>query len=234
MISVAMASFNGERYIKEQIASILPQLGASDELLISDDGSTDRTLEIIESFRDPRIRILTGPKLGIIANFERAIRACKGDFIFLSDQDDVWTEYKVRDVMRSFEISGAALVMHDARVVSEDLKTPIFPSFFRYRNCKAGFFPNLIKNRYIGCCMAFRSTLRADFLPIPRTIQMHDQWIGLQCDRYRRGTFLLEAPLLLYRRHADASSDFSRNSLPVMIKNRAILLKELLKFRREK
>lgn len=233
MISVALASFNGEAYIEEQLRSILSQLSSEDEVIVSDDGSTDRTRELVEDLNDRRIRLIDGPKEGIIANFEHAIRECRGDYIFLSDQDDVWLENKVHDVMRAFELSGAALVMHDARVVGEDLKTPIFPSFFRYRGCKAGFFANILKNRYIGCCMAFRQELKKDFLPIPREIQMHDQWIGLQCDRYHRGTFLLEEPLLLYRRHDDANSDFSRNSFPIMLKNRLVLLRALLKFSRQ-
>ena len=92
---------------------------------------------------------------------------------------------------------------------------------------------SFVKNRYIGCCMAFRADLRRDFLPIPRTIQMHDQWIGMQCDRYRRGTVLLPEILLKYRRHEGANSDFSTNTLPVMIRNRLVLLRELLSFRRE-
>lgn len=235
MISVAMTTFQGERYLEAQLDSILPQLAAGDELLISDDASTDRTGEILARYekKDPRIRVLQGPGEGIIANFESVIRACRGDVIFLSDQDDVWAENKVAAVMQALEDKRISLVMHDARVMNEDLTETIYPSFFQYRGCKSGFFASILKNRYIGCCMAFRRELCRDFLPIPRRIQMHDQWIGLQCDRYRRGTLLLTEPLLLYRRHDAANSDFSRNTLPVMLRNRMVLVGELLRFRKE-
>lgn len=230
-VSVAMASFQGALYIRQQLDSILPQLSEEDEIVISDDGSTDGTREILAEYmeRDSRIRLMEGPHQGIIANFETVIRAAKGDLIFLSDQDDVWDPSKVREVKKTFEETGAFLVMHDAAVMNEDLSEVIYPSFFTFRGCRSGYFANILKNRYIGCCMAFRRELRQDFLPIPRTIQMHDQWIGLQCDRYRRGTVLLQKPLLKYRRHEGTGSDFSHNTLPVMIKNRMILLGELRK-----
>lgn len=232
--SVAMTTMNGERYLGEQLGSILIQLDEADELVISDDGSTDGTLAILRdlSDRDPRVRLIEGPQKGIIANYEHVIRACRGDVIFLSDQDDVWHEDKVKKVTDAFEKTGASLVMHDAVVMNEDLTEVLYPSFFAFRGCKSGFFASLLKNRYIGSCMAFRASLRDDFLPIPRTIQMHDQWIGMQCDRYHRGTFLLHEPLLSYRRHEDANSDFSHNTVPVMIKNRAVLVRELLAYRK--
>lgn len=236
MISVAMATFQGERYLEAQLDSILPQLGDEDELLISDDGSTDGTKEILSAYaaKDARIRLLTGPRAGIISNFEFVIRECRGDVIFLSDQDDVWAENKVRRVMEVFARTGAALVMHDAVVKNEDLSETIYPSFFAYRGCRTGYLANIIKNRYIGCCMAFQSRLRDVFLPIPKTIQMHDQWIGLAADRIRGGSALLREPLLSYRRHEGTGSDFSHNSVPVMIRNRLVLLRELKKASRKK
>ena len=235
-ISVAMTTLNGEKYLSQQVDSILLQLAENDELLISDDGSSDGTPSILFRYAssDKRVRILSGPRQGIIANFESVIREASGDFIFLSDQDDVWAENKVNRVMAAFRDPGISLVMHDAAVKNEDLSKTIYPSFFEYRGCKSGFFANILKNRYIGCCLAFRSSLREDFLPIPRTIQMHDQWIGLIADQRHRGTLLLPEPLLQYRRHDHANSDFSHNSVPVMIKNRLILLRELSRHSQKK
>lgn len=235
-ISVAMTTFNGEKYLSQQIDSILLQLTEDDELLISDDGSLDGTLPILSGYAssDKRVRILSGPQQGIIANFESVIREASGDVIFLSDQDDVWAEDKVKKVMIAFRDPGVSLVMHDAIVKNEDLSETIYPSFFEYRGCKSGFFANILKNRYIGCCLAFRSSLREDFLPIPRTIQMHDQWIGLIADQKHRETVLLPEPLLQYRRHDEANSDFSHNTIPVMMKNRLILLRELSRHSRKK
>ena len=156
MRSVAMTTMNGERYLGEQLGSILVQLEEGDELVISDDGSTDGTTALLKdlSERDPRVRLIEGPRQGIIANYEHVIRACRGDVIFLSDQDDVWAEDKVKKVTDALEETGASLVMHDARVMNEDLTEVLYPSFFAFRGCRSGFFASLLKNRYIGCCMA--------------------------------------------------------------------------------
>nr|AIA84980.1 Glycos_transf_2 [uncultured Leptotrichia sp.] len=95
MISVCMATYNGSSFIKAQLESILFQLNTNDEVVISDDGSSDDTLSIIEAFNDPRIRLIEGPKIHSVAhNFEYAIRHSRGDIIFLSDQDDVWLNNK--------------------------------------------------------------------------------------------------------------------------------------------
>lgn len=93
MISVCIATYNGEKYLEEQLDSILPQLDSRDELIISDDGSKDATLAIIKRYtaQDQRIKFFKGPGKGVIANFEFAINQSQGEFIFLADQDDVWS-----------------------------------------------------------------------------------------------------------------------------------------------
>ena len=104
MISVCMATYNGETYIKEQIESIINQLSSSDELIISDDKSTDNTLKIINEFKDPRIKIYIHEKdHGFVKNFENALEKAKGDFIFLSDQDDIWLPNKVAATLKELE-----------------------------------------------------------------------------------------------------------------------------------
>ncbi|MDE5758415.1 MAG: glycosyltransferase, partial [Allobaculum sp.] len=91
MISVCIATYNGERYIETQIRSILDQLNEDDEIIISDDSSTDRTLDIIRSLNDSRIKLFAGNKFhSRTFNFENALKQATGDFIFLSDQDDIW------------------------------------------------------------------------------------------------------------------------------------------------
>ena len=101
MISVCMATHNGARYLQAQLESILSQLGSGDELIISDDSSTDATLEIIRSFDDTRIRLLTGNRFfSPIYNFENALNWVRGHIIVLSDQDDVWLDNKLETVQR--------------------------------------------------------------------------------------------------------------------------------------
>ena len=82
-VSVALASYNGEKYIGRQIESILRNLSAQDELVVSDDGSGDGTVRVVESFRDPRVKIVNGPGMGVKKNFENAIKNCTGKYIFL-------------------------------------------------------------------------------------------------------------------------------------------------------
>lgn len=230
-ISVAMATYNGEKYIRAQMNSILKNLSAGDEIVVSDDGSTDNTLDILRSYGrgDIPVTIVEGPGKGIKQNIATAIAHCQGKYIFLADQDDVWAENKVRKVMEHLGRNGCMLVCHDAKVMNGNLTEVSMPSFFAYRDSKPGFFANLVKNRYMGCCMAFDSRLSSRILPIPEEIEMHDQWIGMINDMRRGKSCFIEEPLLLYRRHDANVSDFSHGTVLQMIKKRLVLLRALLK-----
>lgn len=230
MISVAVVTYNGERYLKEQLDSILANLKAEDELVVSDDGSSDKTRSILQRYReqDARVHIKKGPGQGVIANVEYALSCCRGDYIFLADQDDVWMPDKVERVMAVMKAQKAVLVVHDARVMDADCREVIMPSFFDYRHSGRGAVKNMVKNTYMGCCMAFSREVLSCVLPIPKDIPMHDQWIGVKCDlKYRRTVFLKEQ-LICYRRHGGNVSDFSHNGVGTMIKNRLIFLKGIL------
>ena len=225
-ISVAMITYNGETFLREQLSSILSQLSAKDELVISDDGSTDGTLAIIEEFRNGNvpIRLLTGPQCGIKANIEHALRHCNGKYIFLADQDDIWASDKVKEVLLCFKIGKVSLVIHDAVVFTDSTESPVMDSFFAFRHSKAGIIKNLWKNSYIGCCMAFRRELLDKALPIPSKIEMHDQWLGILNDFYYKKSYFYHKPLLYYRRHGDNSSAMHRYSFLKMLCNRIVFL----------
>ena len=199
MISVALAAFKGEAYIEAQLRSILPQLSHGDEIIVSDDkpgGATERIVRRVMA-EDPRVIYVEGKGQGVVANFVNAIRHCRGDKIFLCDQDDVWLPDKVSRVMAAFE-SGATLVLHNAYVTDRDLNITDY-SFFALRGSKPGFVRNIIKNSYMGCCMAFDRKLLKKIMPMPKHLPMHDQWIGLMGEMYGKVTFL-DAPLIYYRR----------------------------------
>ncbi len=202
MISVALAAYKGEKYIEQQILSILPQLSHDDELIVSDDKPGGQTEHIVRRLMldDPRITYVEGRGKGVVANFTNAIRYCKGDYIFLCDQDDVWLDGKVKRVMQAFE-NGADLVLHNAYITDENLNITDY-SFFAKRGSKKGFFHNIAKNSYMGCCMAFRRKLLKHIMPIPRYIPMHDQWIGLLGEVYGK-VELIDVPLIYYRIHGD-------------------------------
>ena len=203
MISVCVATYNASRYIREQINSVLIQLNADDEIVVSDDESSDDTVAILNCINDHRIKILSGNgNLGVIKNFERALYATKGEVIFLCDQDDVWLANKVSTCLNYLDSN--LLVVTDCIVVDAELKC-LHKSFFALRNSRKGFIHNLYRNSYIGCCMAFKRELLSYALPIPPKVAMHDIWLGMVAEKYGRVTFL-PIPLLLYRRHSENAS----------------------------
>lgn len=226
-ISVAMASYNGVKYIGEQLDSILRQLEDGDEVVISDDGSTDGTLELIREYQknDRRIRLIKGPGNGIKKNVENAVRNTRGSYIFLADQDDIWMEGKTARVMKEFQKKNCALVIHDAKVFQgENSENIIMDSFFQFRKSGPGVIKNIIKNSYIGCCMAFRSELKEIAVPIPQSIEMHDQWIGILSDFRNGKSCFLKEPLLLYRRHGENNSAMTHYGIGKMIRNRIVFV----------
>lgn len=227
-VSVAMATYNGEKYIKEQITTILDNLQDNDELVISDDGSNDNTINIIKSFNDQRIKLINGPRKGLKQNFNNAIKNTTGDYIFLSDQDDIWMSDKVNKILEEFRKNDYILIQHDAIVVDEK-DNIIFDSFAEHRKVKTGIVKNLIKNSYHGCCITFKKELKNKILPIPDTIYLHDQWIGMIAEIEGK-TYFLNEKLMKYRRHSENNSSFKHLSVGKMFKNRINYTKELLKY----
>lgn len=208
MISVCLATFNGEAFIKEQLISILEQLSEDDEVLIGDDGSTDSTLEIIKSFNDKRIIVLENSFQNLILNFESTLKTAKGDYIFLSDQDDVWLPNKVEECMK--DLLTYDVVISDCKVVDKDLNI-IHDSFFKINKSKKGIISNLIKNSYLGCCFSFRKEVLIKALPFPDKIPMHDIWLGFVSELFFKVKFN-KTPLILYRRHGSNESATAEKS----------------------
>lgn len=204
MISVCIATYNGEKYIKEQLESILPQLSPHDEVIVSDDGSIDNTINIIHSLADKRIRIIAGPKLNSPTfNFENAIKEAKGDYLFLADQDDIWKVDKISTCLRWLQFYDC--IVSDAEVTSEDLSL-IAPSLYQLLGIKKGRIYNaLCKNGYTGCCMAFNRKVKEAILPFPNDIAMHDIWIG-NVAAFRYKIKFIDDKLIYFRRHDSANS----------------------------
>ena len=224
-ISVAMATYNGEKYIKEQIDSILNQKIPVDEIIVSDDGSTDNTLNILREYRNEKIKIIDGPKKGIKQNFANAIKNTTGDVIFLSDQDDIWEKEKTMEIMQVFKNNNYSLIVHNATIVDENLDE-IGLDTFSWRKSGPGVIKNIIKNTYIGCCMAFKKEIVDYILPIPNTIEMHDQWIGILNEKHGKSYFL-NKKLIKYRRHRNNFSNMTHHSLNKMIFNRLVFINKV-------
>jgi len=205
-ISVCMASYNGEKFIRDQIKSILDQISENDELIISDDVSKDNTVAIIHSIDDPRIKcVINQGEHGYTRNFENALNYATGEIIFLSDQDDIWCDHKV--FLMTEALKEKDLVVSDAMVVDGSLKM-LQPSHFHLCNVKTGFFNNFIGTRYVGACMAFNRKILVLILPFPSNQKLcpHDYWITIVSEMVAR-VGLIKQPLIMYRRHADNASN---------------------------
>ncbi|HTE29851.1 MAG TPA: glycosyltransferase family 2 protein [Chryseolinea sp.] len=203
-VSVCIATFNGEKHIVEQLDSILSQLEADSEVIVSDDSSTDKTIELIKSLPDKRITIHPNQKFrSPIFNFEHALKQAKGDYIFMADQDDIWLPGRLNTMMPFFDKYD--LIVSDCKVVNEMQET-LMESYFAYVRAKPGLFRTLTRTSpYIGCCMAFNRKLLEKALPFPRSILMHDFWIAVLAECAFKIKFIYK-PLVLYRRHASAFS----------------------------
>lgn len=222
-----MATRNGASYIGAQIDSILSQLSPADELIISDDGSTDDTIPIIRSYQDKRIKLIQHSfTQGVARNFETSLMASSGDLIFLADQDDIWKPSKI-EVMRS-HLRIYDLVISDCVMVDRSLNVKN-TSFFTKNRSGKGLIKNLLKNSYMGCCMAFNRKLLRRALPFPKDIPIHDFWIGLIGEMYFNVKFIPDV-LVYHRRHSTNASSTGENSLlslPQKVVNRYRIIKSL-------
>ena len=228
-ISVCMAVYNGSAYLHSQLHSILDQLRTADEVVVVDDASHDNSLEILENISDSRLRIYRNElNLGVLASFEKALRLARGDILFLSDQDDVWLPHKAFKIIQAFSIDPKiTLVVSDARIIDEN-GLVVADSFFSQRGrFIAGIMHNIIKNKYLGCTLAFRKAMLDYFLPIPMDVPMHDMWFGLLNDIYGK-TFYIDQPLVAYRRHQNNVSPTVGASMEQKLIWRWYLIKNLL------
>lgn len=214
-VSIAMCTYNGALFLKEQLESVLNQLTLPDELVICDDGSTDDTVEIIETFKAHSTFLVqlykneTGTPLGSTRNFERAISLCSGDVILLSDQDDVWLPNKVSSLVEAIE-SGADIAFSNANLVDEQLKPlnrdlfdSLALSYYEKLLLKRGkLFEVLIRRNIVtGAGMAFSSKYLKLVLPISLH-WVHDGWIALLIAH--QGKFkIINEKLFLYRQHSN-------------------------------
>lgn len=226
MISVCIATYNGSRYIREQLDSILDQLGEHDEIVICDDQSSDNTIEILQGYGDPRIRIIrNAERLGYVRNFERALGLARGNFIFLSDQDDVWIPGRVNNMLAVFEaqpsvelvasnfdkIDGKGTFIGSAQGLSELGGSRLLQIFKMFMG----------RAPYFGCTFALRREFLRDCLPIPEGIESHDIWMAMIANARGKAFNLIE-PTLLHRIHGGNVTASKRRALGVVLKSRFI------------
>lgn len=215
--SVAMSTYNGERFLAEQLSSICAQTRPVDEIVVSDDGSSDGTLRILDDFRlaHPQIRWKILPSAenhGFRESFLRALKACGGDLIFLCDQDDRWAPGKVETMLRHFEANPAMLsLISDFKTIDADgnLLNPNAPTenlWVSDRVLRAPASPTQItlsemlgRNQGQGCAMAVRRELAQEYIRLNQ-LWTHD-WILNLLAALHGGLYYCREPLLFYRLH---------------------------------
>ncbi|WP_319227430.1 glycosyltransferase [Draconibacterium orientale] len=218
MISVCITTYNGEKYIYEQLSSVLSQLSTTDEIIVSDDGSTDNTLNIVSSLNDKRIKIFHHQKNKkynhklirnmnyASQNFEFALKQCKGKYIFLADQDDIWMEKKVLTCLKQLKTHD--LVFHNYSDINEQGE---LTKHYHYGAIpiKSTLVSNYLRLPFTGCCMAFKSNILKYLLPFPPLTVTHDQWIGLSAFKKSKVAYINE-PLIKRRFHSANSSLYNK------------------------
>lgn len=228
--AVCMATYNGQRFVKEQIDSILNQLGQDDYLFISDDASSDRTIELLEGYRSRVILVDSSRAGGVVRNFERVIQAAydsNAEFFILADQDDVWLNGRIDKAKKCLE--DYDLVLMNGFVVDESLnqtKSTVFEKV----GFRRGLLKNLFRPTYVGCCMAFSRNVARLVLPFPRCTPWHDWLISLVGESFF-SIVVDDEPLIYYRRHSGNASDTgnaSSNTLTKKIWLRILIVMALL------
>jgi glycosyltransferase involved in cell wall biosynthesis len=199
--TIAMATFNGARYLKEQLDSFIEQTILPDELVVSDDASHDHSCRIIERFSErapfPVKLIRNEVNKGYCANFNRALTHCRGDIVFLSDQDDVWLPQKIEKVISEFDKSPETqLILHDIDYCDEDL-TPIGQT--KIERMRSAF--DLDQSYVVGMAAAIRGDFLRLCIPIPEAPGItHDNWLSA-CSRAVRRKMIISDVLAKHRRH---------------------------------
>lgn len=201
LVSVAMATYNGENYLREQLSSILSQTYSNLEIIITDDASTDGTLAILRDFQEKNnsIKILSNPiNLGINSSFERSIKNSRGEFIAMSDQDDIWETDKIESLMNAIENEDA--IFSDSELVNKN-GSPLnikISSLVNLQSFHSGL-PFLMGPCLPGHTLLLQGDFARYILPIPRVI-MYDRWISY-CAGANNGIKYLPKPLVKYRQH---------------------------------
>ncbi|ADN75286.1 glycosyl transferase family 2 [Ferrimonas balearica DSM 9799] len=222
-ISVCLASYNGERYIAEQINSILGCLRDQDELIVSDDGSSDSTWNIVSSIKDVRIRLVASNSRSVVGNFKNAVSEASGDIIILCDQDDVWKSDRVSSILEHHQNHG--VVVCNAEFCDKELSPKGYTIFDVYRPTNS-LIKIFYSNIFVGCTMSFDCKYKTVFEYMPNNTPMHDWLLGL-IGMYKNDVFYETRPLFLFRRHdlnASTTGSLSAQKLFKRVKDRFGLL----------
>ncbi len=212
-VDILVATCNGEKYVKEQIDSILNQTYENIRVIVSDDRSDDNTPKILKEIAKSDKRVILNlqkERLGVINNFEFLLKQVKSNFYMFSDQDDFWLPNKVEKMMERQKQENADLVFGDLEVVNEKLET-MYPSYGDYmllnrkiKKCINSYEYNYLYNCVTGCTILGKTSMLDKILPLPNTSKyvLHDHWIGIITGIYGKVAYV-EETYIKYRQHGN-------------------------------
>ena len=212
-VDILVATCNGEKYVKEQIDSILNQTYENIRVIVSDDRSDDSTPKILKEIAKSDKRVILNlqkERLGVINNFEFLLKQVKSNFYMFSDQDDFWLPNKVEKMMERQKQEDADLVFGDLEVVNEKLET-MYPSYGDYmllyrkiKKCINSYEYNYLYNCVTGCTILGKTSMLDKILPLPNTSKyvLHDHWIGIITGIYGKVAYV-EETYIKYRQHGN-------------------------------
>ena len=215
-IAVLMATYNGEKYLREQLDSILSQSYQNIKIYICDDSSNDSTSKILKTYQkkfpEKISYVINKSNLGVVKNFEQLIKNCQEPYIALADQDDIWKVNKLElslKKLQTIENSGPAMVHSDLTMIDESGKL-LKSSFFNFRKIKLSQDKSINKiishNGVMGCTVLFNQALKKQLLPFPEKLDVHDYWIALVNEIIGK-RYTIEEPLVQYRIHENNISN---------------------------
>lgn len=229
-VSVCMATYNGARHVKEQIVSILTELAEGDELVVVDDCSTDETVSIITAIDDPRIRLMESERnSGYVRTFEKALSEARGEFLFLSDQDDVWLPGRVERMISAMghnnmvvsnckHFDGPLGRFHEIRLRAKDSRRSV-------RNILGIIVGYRL---HWGCAMAFRRRILPQILPFPSYMnESHDQWLAI-VGNVNRSIVYMEEDTILHRLHGENLTPRGIRSASKILRARVAFIRNVL------
>jgi len=234
-----MATYNGDRFVREQVESILEQLHPHDELIVVDDASKDHTAALVEGFADPRLRLFRHERnAGYVRTFQEALTQASGEILLLSDQDDVWLPGHREALARAARTSGVAASNLSVLGRPGGLPGPYGQRDWALRHQdsrrpRRNLTAVLAGNRpYFGCAMAFDSSMRDLILPFPTFLyESHDLWIAI-CGNVARRMVHLEDRTVARRLHDANTSPPRPRALPAVLQSRRLVARMILEARR--
>ncbi|MCF8451563.1 MAG: glycosyltransferase family 2 protein [Pedobacter sp.] len=219
LVSIALCTYNGEAYLREQLDSIVNQSYPTIELIAVDDCSSDNTLNILQEYAAnyPFVQVFENPKnLGYIRNFEKALGLCNGDFIALSDQDDIWDLKKIEKQVKA--IGNHLLIYHDSEFVDQNGQS-LHRNMSDIMNLYRGDQPEafLFFNCISGHSVLMKKELRDELLPFPNAY-FHDWWMGYVATNLGSIDFINES-LVKYRQHQKADTNILKRKRDNTLRN---------------